>query len=226
MRRGTGKLISKEEKAKWHPDVWVQFNPKAWATQEYCEDWVDEMATYRRVRRGKMLGKPSLLFCDNLDAQTTPSFKDALFTKGYCFLHLLPTGCTSELQHIDSGLGSAVKMEMLKEADAWAEQDKNIERLGEGKVNMLLPTPSALVSHTHVRLSINTHAQVSMSEKRVILTNWLAAAWQRVCEKWDFTTRCCIYCSCMLPVLNCRACTYYFLAHNASCVHAGRQSLE
>ena len=135
MSRGHDKRISKQERDRWNKNVYVQFNEKAWATQDYSNEWVDELATYSRVKQAVREGKPSLLFADNLDAQTTTLFKDNLFTKAFCFLHLLPTGCTSELQHIDSGLGSAVKVEMLVEADAWAAQADTIERLGAGKVS-------------------------------------------------------------------------------------------
>jgi hypothetical protein len=35
--RGMGQRLSAEEKAAWHPDVHVKFQPKAWADADYCE---------------------------------------------------------------------------------------------------------------------------------------------------------------------------------------------
>lgn len=137
MVRGTGKRIYAEERKQWNENVYVQFNEKAWATSQHVHTWVDELSNYKRVKQAKAAGLPSLLICDNLESQTSAAFFDLLYEKAYCFVHLLPTGCTSELQHIDSGLGSAVKSEMLREADSWAMEGDNIERLGQGQVFLL-----------------------------------------------------------------------------------------
>ncbi len=72
-------------------------------------------------------GQPSMLIADNLDAQTTLEFVDVLFEKGYCFLHLLLTNCTSELQHIDSGIGKLLKDYMRDFSTEWCMQEGNIE---------------------------------------------------------------------------------------------------
>ena len=68
--RGTGKRISPEERAAWHPDVWVRFQKKAWADEAMCEDYaLVEMAEITAAAR--LAGRESVAIFDNLHGQTT-----------------------------------------------------------------------------------------------------------------------------------------------------------
>ena len=40
--RGTGKRISRVEKAAWHPGVDVEFQGCVWANSDYCNPWADK----------------------------------------------------------------------------------------------------------------------------------------------------------------------------------------
>ena len=62
--------ISPEERAAWHPDVWVRFQKKAWADEAMCEDYaLVEMAEITAAAR--LAGRESVAIFDNLHGQTT-----------------------------------------------------------------------------------------------------------------------------------------------------------
>ena len=54
-----------------------------------------------------------LMFCDNLDAQTTSSFLDLLRQVG-CSRFLMPPETTDLVQAVDDGLGRLVKLQVGK----------------------------------------------------------------------------------------------------------------
>ena len=101
----------------------------------------------------------NVLFCDNLSHQTTPEFADAL-QKTNTTVHLLKGNCTDEIQVIDCGIGKKTKSLMATQCDSWLEDDANLERWVSGKV--------------------------SASERRILLTKWLATAWVEVCATTNF----------------------------------------
>lgn len=70
----------------------------------------------------------------------------------------MPDGVTDELQTIDNGLGVMVKRHMGDNYTNWLEE--NLERMLKN--------------------------QVTASERRVVLTKFLAEAWVYVCENYDF----------------------------------------
>ena len=124
--RGQGLRISAEEKAAWHPDVHVRFQPKAWADAHYCLEHAKfEMAEATAEARSR--NEPSLAFYDNLYGQTTEEHEAILKTRAACDRHLLPGGVTSEIQLVDDGLGAATKKEMGHQLDEFLEIDDNLE---------------------------------------------------------------------------------------------------
>ena len=161
--RGQGKRISNEEKASWHPDVHVRFQPKAWADTDYCEAHAGfEMVEATRDARSR--NEQSVAFFDNLHGQTTVEHEKFLLLKARCVRHLLPGGVTAEIQLIDDGVGYAVKSEMGQALDRWLEEDDNLD-LWTGEGENVMP----------------------MWKKRVLITQLLATAWETVCERFDFT---------------------------------------
>lgn len=156
--KGTGARVSDEEKRSWHPDVRVRFQKKAWADAEYCEAHAKkEMAEATAEARAR--GEESVCFYDNLHGQTTLEHEKLLLKQAHCVRHLLPAGVTSEIQLIDDGIGYAVKKEMGHALDEWLSCDDNLH---EWTSNM------------------------SAWRKRVQITHFAAAAWDRVCENFDF----------------------------------------
>lgn len=164
--RGQGKRISPQEKAGWHPDVSVRFQPKAWFDDALCTAYAKkEMKEV--CAEAKSAGRESVVITDNLSGQTTKEFELALKTHK-CKRHLLPTGVTDELQLIDDGIGIAVKREMGDQFDRWAMEGDHLDRWvaekrDEGGVEPL-----------------------AAWEKRVLLTTLAARAWEKVCNTFDF----------------------------------------
>lgn len=161
--RGQGIVIRDEEKKGWHPDVHVRFQKKAWADDDYClahagKEMVEATAEARRS------GAESVAFYDNLSGQTTKDHETVLRVKACCVRHLLPTGVTSEIQLIDDGVGYSVKREMGMQLDAWLIKEGNLEKW------TLPPKEGGL----------------EMWEKRVLITQLAAAAWEKVAATFDF----------------------------------------
>ena len=66
-----------------------------------------------------------LMFCDNLDAQTTNSFLDLLRQVG-CSRFLTPPETTDLVQALDDGLGRLVKLQVSKQLEKWLDVDQNM----------------------------------------------------------------------------------------------------
>ena len=160
--RGQGKRISAEERAGWHPDCDVRFQPKAWADAEYCElHAAHEMVAATEPARRE--SRESVAIYDNLYGQTTAEHEQILSRKAKCARHLLPTGVTAEIQLIDDGVGYAVKNEMGYALDSYLEEGENLQKwTNEGEHGF------------------------AMWEKRVLITRLAGEAWERVCERFDF----------------------------------------
>ena len=158
--RGKGIRITREEQAQWDGRVDVYFQPKAWLNDSVLDEWT--IRTFAPCTSYEVDGpedfEESVLFCDNLRTQTRPAFKQLLWHVAQTKLHLFPTGVTDELQTIDDGLGVMVKRHMGDNYTNWLEA--NLERMLKG--------------------------QVTASERRVVLTKFLAEAWVYVCENYDF----------------------------------------
>ncbi|CAN0376864.1 unnamed protein product, partial [Ectocarpus sp. 4 AP-2014] len=77
--RGTGKRISKVEKAAYQKNVDVFFQKNEWADQDFCMEWVKKSFRPSLMRgRSQLPMERTLLLMDNLHAQTTDKFKDYL----------------------------------------------------------------------------------------------------------------------------------------------------
>jgi hypothetical protein len=70
--RGKGVRISIEERAAYHPDVDVYFQPKAWADTAFYDQWIEQ--TLKPAL--KDIGGEVLLLCDNLSCQTSSEFRN------------------------------------------------------------------------------------------------------------------------------------------------------
>ena len=145
-----------QERTAWHPDVHVRFQKKAWADDVLCEE-VAGKEIAEATAEARAAGERSVVFFDNLSGQTTPEHLRALKWKAKADRHLLPTNTTSELMHIDDGIGAAFKNRLGTEMDAYLEGEGNLERWVAG------PKEGGLQGW----------------EKRVLVTNLAAAAWEK-----------------------------------------------
>ena len=133
------------------------------------------------------VGADKLLFVDNLNAQvsqcllthgndvtipisvqTKQSFINAMQLHNTT-VHYLPAGCTDMLQPIDAGIGRLVKLRMNEELDTWLADPQNFVEWVSG---------------------------MSASRRRVLITQWLGAAWEHVqaldLESMIARTGCCM----------------------------------
>ena len=122
--RGQGKKISQEERASWHPHVWVRFQPKAWYGDATCLEYAVERMP-EVTKQARMAQRESVLFADNLHGQTTREFIDACYSRAKAKSHLLPGGVTDLVQLIDRALGALVKHYMGEEHAQWRTEDDN-----------------------------------------------------------------------------------------------------
>ena len=156
-----GKRLSAEEKAAWHLDVNVRFQPKAWYDEEQCELYaLNEMKEI--TAKARAAKEESLAIFDNLSGQTTAQHLKNL-RKNKCKRHLLPGGMTDSLQLVDDGIGFSLKHEMGNQKDEWLMLPGNLELwTAEGKGGF------------------------PVWKKRALLTQFAARAWEKVCARFDF----------------------------------------
>lgn len=155
---GTGKRISKDEKAQYHPGVFVQFQRRAWYDQQLCMRWAAEVAPFLMSDSADCL-----VFCDNLSGQTTKEFAACLKTKCNAAVHCYVAGQTDEISGIDAGFGALVKTEFQEVLDEWISDPERPQNWEEW-----------------------SSARIPASRKRVLMTHWYADAYDRACAKFDF----------------------------------------
>ena len=162
--RGTGKRISADEKASYHPSVDVYWQPCAWVDREVAQQWVKK--TFKAATEGK---EEVLLFCDNLDAQTYEGFRDELkkVNSRVCYG---PKNLTNCWQPVDAGYGKLLKTLSLHEQQLWLEKDENIERwVGNAE-----------------------RETFTAKERRILITHWVGEAHLKLQEpKYDRFRRLC-----------------------------------
>jgi hypothetical protein len=128
------------------------FQKKAWADRKFIIDHTtNHLCPFIRANLPPELEK--VYFCDNLDSQLQHSFVYALKSVN-CFRWLLPVKSTSEAQPVDAGLGRLVKMLISQEFEVWLEHEDNLEIWKNGKL--------------------------SASEKQILITKFMGAAWEKV----------------------------------------------
>jgi Transposase len=99
-------------------------------------------------------GGEQLLFCDNLDAQVHMDFRKAA-RRCDTLVWYPPPACTDFLQAVDAGAGALIVQLYLDAQDTWLDLDANLE-IWEGKM--------------------------SASMRRILMTQWLGAAWKKFCS--------------------------------------------
>ena len=148
--RGKGKRISAVEKALWDPRVYVMFQEKAWVDRAINDLYTKEVIC-PFMHHEHPLEEEKVIFCDNLEAQTTQSFLNLLRTVN-CSRYLQPPDSTDLIQAVDAGLGRLTKFQVGKQFDEWLEQDDHLHKWEDGKI--------------------------SSSEKRILITKWVGEAWE------------------------------------------------
>lgn len=164
--KGLAKAVL-EEAALYHPDVVVQFQPKAWYDSALCNKWVVDYAMKEVLKSELKPGQRHLILGDNLGGQTkkcNPQF--ATLLSKHCsadFWNLL-AGCTDEIQVVDAGFGALTKRIAEEVQQEWLDKDENW---------------AEWTDHT-----------LSASRRRVLLTWWYGEAYDRACHQYDFEKVC------------------------------------
>ena len=154
--RGGGKRLSPVEKAAYHKGVDIYFQKNAWADTAVSCEWVKKTLK-PAIQEGHDGDTEFLLYCDNLNAQTSDEFKRAVRKiKGLVWFG--PPGATDIWQPVDAGYGSMIKRLVTQEQDKWLEMDENFDRwAGNGK-------------------------PLSASDRRILISHWVGEAHKRLQE--------------------------------------------
>ena len=149
--KGQGKHANiKREMKKYHRDVVVQWNKKAYCNNEIMLYWLKHM--YRTATPDFTEAKPPrLLSLDVFAGQKTPEVKQA-FKDLNIIPSFIPSGCTGYVQVLDVAINKPLKA-MLSDA-AEKHYSENFEKWQSN--------------------------QYTVGERRIMLTNWVGEAWTKL----------------------------------------------
>jgi hypothetical protein len=137
--------------------VCVAFNKTAWADSTNLKDWVKNQYTGRSVYFTKD-NEPRLLSLDAFVPQMTKGVI-AEFKKLNCTTSYIPGGCTGFVQVLDVSLNKPLKQLVTQAAE----------------------------DHTDKYASWYQEGKFTISEQRVLLTQWVAIVWKRLHEEYKDT---------------------------------------
>ena len=161
--KGKGIRIGDDEKSQYHPNVYVQWQPKAWYDSKTSNQWVVDYACDEILASECSHGQRHLLLCDNLGSQTkrtNPSFAKLMDEICKADVINLLAGCTDEIQVVDAGFGALVKRHTEDVQMDWLQVDANWEEW--------------------------TGANLTASRRRILITQWYGEGYERACESFDF----------------------------------------
>ena len=146
--RGKGR-ISEDERENYHKDVDVLFQDCAWVDTDTSLEWIN--TTFSECV--KDLDR-FVLFCDNLSAQTTDVFKEAIAKLGGV-VWFVPPNTTDLTQPVNAGYAQIFKMLIKKAQDEWLEDGENCDKwYGCGKF--------------------------SAKERRLLICDWVGKAYNKL----------------------------------------------
>ena len=158
--RGQGKRISKKESDAWDSRVKVMFQPNAWCDEEIMKAWIESEWNNVFTNKPTPGSTGKILVLDMHRAQQTDVVK-ALLKKHKTTLVSIPGGCTSRIQPLDVSLNKPFKSAVRAQVD----------------------------KHMFDNLQLYTDGGISASDRRILMTKWIATAWQEVCGKKDMIVR-------------------------------------
>ena len=114
--------IINDEKEAWHKDVDVYFQDNTWTDTEFSFNWVNKTLISATERNDRFV-----LFCDNVSAQVTDNFKDAVSAIGGLVWYGVPNAANL-WQPVDAGFGELLKVLTKQEHNRWLDCDENADR--------------------------------------------------------------------------------------------------
>ena len=160
--RGTGKRLKESERLAYHPLVDVYFQANAWADTPVSVEWVEK--TLKNSVKG--LAR-FILFLDNLTAQNSDAFNDAVSALKGVNWYGLPNA-TDLWQVVDAGVAELLKVLTRMEQDKWLDDESNADRW---------------YGHTDEK-----KVSFTASERRILITNWCGEAWKKLTTSGKYDT--------------------------------------
>ncbi|KAL6411770.1 hypothetical protein AUP68_04144 [Ilyonectria robusta] len=157
-----GGQIYEREGHLYHPDVTVAFNKTAYNNEELLSQWIeDELSPLASEDN-----EDTLLVMDAATFHNTEDIKRKLRERNIT-LALIPGGCTSLVQPLDTAINKPFKQWLEEATDAYVERKEREEGLD---------------------------FRWSVSDKRIMTTHIVAAAIQRLIEKADMVKKAFLNC--------------------------------
>ena len=154
-----------KEEAQYDRDVEVLWQPKSWADTETCVEWAN--GPFTEFVKEELKGDPFLLLCDNLSAQASCPFVDALQNVGNPAtsnqLRFGPAGATHLWQPVDRHIGARYK-----------------QLMGDYYHEFMADMAEA-----------DNEAKVSTPQQRVLLTQWAGRAYRKLEEERRLSEQAC-----------------------------------
>ena len=117
---GKGLQITNDEREAWHKDVDVYFQENARADKELSVSW-----TIKTLKAATQGTDRFVLFCDNLSAQVTDNFKDAVSSIGGLVWYEVPNAADLwRNRHLVGNASSKLTSEDYK-SYIWRMWEKN-----------------------------------------------------------------------------------------------------
>ena len=151
--RGTGKGIKQTERMAYHPDVDIYFQKNTWADTAVSVEWANKTLAAAVEGLDRFV-----LFLDNLTAQQSSEFKEAVSSLHRINWYGLPNA-TELWQVVDAGIAQLLKVLTRMEQDEWLMDDENDDKW---------------YGHTEDKKSFTA------SERRILITNWCGEAWKKL----------------------------------------------
>ena len=160
--RGTGKRVRQDEQNAWHPDVDVLWQENAWADTACSVEWVN-----KTLKSAAKTTEKFVLFVDNLTAQQTEEFKDAVAGQNGIVWYGL-RNATDLWQVVDAGIAQTLKVLVGHNYQQWLDEGENAD------------------------LWFGLHKGLSAMQRRILITHWVGNAWKRLCgpEYTNLRARC------------------------------------
>ena len=152
--RGKGLRIQPDEKKKWDKRVKVMFQPSAWCDENIMKRWIQEDWNNMFLNPPTPGSTGKMLFADVHPAQQTDGVK-VLLSRCKTKLKNIPGGTTSRIQVLDVVINKPFKNNVREQFEE--HMDQNLDLYVEGKL--------------------------SVSERRILTTKWVANAWQHIKEQ-------------------------------------------
>ena len=130
----------------------VYFQPNAWVDEATCMKWTEK--TLKKFVEDEQLDK-FLLFCDNLEAQCSDSFKETVHKMNGLVWYGLKNG-TDLWQVVDAGVAQLLKNLIAIEHNEWLDIDENADPW-----------------FCHKK-------KFTSSERRILITHWGGKAWEKL----------------------------------------------